>query len=114
MPLNTPRKSDAWDGFRDVVAFPAEDSETLTHVRCAISQDALAEHFGGLPGSVASLLGAFRRYRPAIERAASDKYDAQGKPDALVLQPADFARDGRDLGTIGAGSSRSPRPGLAR
>jgi len=91
VPLEMPRKSDAWDGFRDVVAFPAEDSVMNTPVGCAISEEALVAHFGALNGNIASLLGAFRRYRTVIERSASKKYDAQRKPSILVLTSEDLA-----------------------
>lgn len=90
MPLFMPHKSDTWDGFRDAVAFPAEDAAMSTPVGCAIAEEALVAHFGGVAGNVASLLGAFRRYRPAIERVASAKYDAEGRPDFVMLVADDF------------------------
>jgi hypothetical protein len=115
MPLSWPRKSDAWDGSADVVRFPGEDGDTLYLVGCAISQEALAEHFGGERGDVPSLLGAFRRYRAVIERVASDKYDAEGRPDEVTLRAQDFleSRGGGPLpGQIGPdlpGRGRRPQ-----
>lgn len=91
MPLNVPRKSDGWDGFRDMVAFPAEDSVTGSLVSCAITEEALRDHFLAELGNITSLLVVFRRHRPTIERAASGKYDAQGKPSFVVLLSSDFA-----------------------
>lgn len=90
MPLTMPRKSEAWDDFRDAVAFPAEDPSMGVPVSCAISDQALATHFGGIFGNLTSLVMAFRRYRPVIERAASAKYDNLGKPNIVLLTPEDF------------------------
>lgn len=109
VPLDMPRKSDAWDGFRDVVAFPAEDSLKNTPVGCAISEEALVNHFGGLSGNIASLLGAFRRYRAVIERAASDRYDGQGKPSFIVLSSDDFAIRDASESTKSPGESPSSK-----
>jgi hypothetical protein len=94
MPLNVPRKNDAWDGFRDMVAFPAEDGDTRAPVGCAITDQTLREHFGADVRNVTSLLRTFRRYRPMIEAAASSKYDALGKPEFVVLFSADFISSG--------------------
>jgi hypothetical protein len=106
VPLIVPRKNDAWDGFRDVVAFPAEDGDTKAPVSCAISDQTLRERFGADVTNVTSLLQAFRRHREAIERAASSKYDSLGKPDFVVLFSNDFAgSDGAPAGVI----SRSGR-----
>ncbi|MBL8691350.1 MAG: DUF1488 domain-containing protein [Rhodospirillaceae bacterium] len=91
MPLFMPGKSEAWDASRNAVAFPAEDAAAGTSIVCAISGDALTAHFGAIAGNVESVLDAFRRYRPAIERAASDKYDAAGRPAKLVLVATDFS-----------------------
>jgi hypothetical protein len=91
MPLFMPRKSDAWDSARDVIAFPAEDADTGAAIDCAISREALVTHFGGIATNVENLLDAFRRYRPAIESAASSKYDRASKPERLLLTARDFA-----------------------
>ena len=91
MPLFMPGKSEAWDGSRNAVVFPAEDAAAGTPVVCAMSEDALTAHFGASAGNVESALDAFRRYRPAIERAASDKYDAAGKAAKVVLVATDFS-----------------------
>jgi len=91
MPLYMPGKSEAWDASRNAVAFPAEDAAEGAPVVCAISEEALVGHFGALPGNPTSLVGAFRRYRPAIETAASRKYDAAAKPKMVILDAADFS-----------------------
>lgn len=90
MPLFMPGKSEAWDASCNAVAFPAEDAAAGTSIVCAISDEALSAHFGAIAGNVESVLDAFRRYRPAIERAASDKYDADGKPAKVILVATDF------------------------
>ncbi len=91
MPLYMPGKSEVWDAARRAVAFPAEDAAEGIPVVCAISEDALVGHFGALAGDTANLLDAFRRYRPAIETAASRKYDAAAKPKTVILESADFS-----------------------
>jgi hypothetical protein len=89
MPLRFPRKSDAWDGFRQAVAFPGEDEATGALVSCAIANAALTAHFGATPACMTSLLTCFRRHRTAIERAASTKYEA-GTPHSVMLVVSDF------------------------
>ncbi len=91
MPLYMPGKSEVWDASRRAVAFPAEDAAVGTPVACAISEDALVDHFGALAGNTTNLLDAFRRYRPAIETAASRKYDAAAKSRMVILDAADFS-----------------------
>ena len=95
MPLNMPRKSDAWDGFRGMVAFPAESRDSGAPVGCAISAEALRDCFGAEIGNITSLMQAFRRSRPTIEAAASAKYDVQGKPSFVVLLSEDLAENER-------------------
>jgi hypothetical protein len=89
MALNFPRKSDGWDGFRDAVCFAGEDAETRAPIACAITHEALIRAFGAERGNRTSLLVTFRRRRPAIERIASAKYDATGRPANVLLQPAE-------------------------
>lgn len=56
---------EAWDGNRDVVSFPAEINKQ--RINCAISWEALQDHFGGdnIPP-----LEAFRSNRSVIEGVA--------------------------------------------
>jgi hypothetical protein len=89
MALHFPRKSDGLDGFRDAVCFAGEDADTQTLVACAITHEALIRCFGAQRGNRTSLLTAFRRSRAAIERIASAKYDATGRPGNVMLQPAE-------------------------
>lgn len=91
MPLYMPGKSEAWEASRKAVAFPAEDAAEGSPVVCAISEEALIAHFGALAGNSTSLMDAFRRYRPAIETAASRKYDVAGKPKMVILDAADVS-----------------------
>lgn len=91
MALNFPKKSDGWDGFREAVAFPAEDEDSGATILCAITHAALVRHFGAVTGDRVSLLLAFRRYRPAIERIASAKYDATGRTPVVLLMPEEVA-----------------------
>jgi hypothetical protein len=93
MPLSWTRKTDAWDASANGVLFPAEDSDSLAPIGCTVSEEALVAYFGGERGEVPSLLGAFRRYRLLIERVASDKYDAGGRPAHIALAARDFAAD---------------------
>ncbi len=56
---------EAWDGNRDVISFPADVNNQ--QIRCAVSWEALQDHFGGndIPP-----LDAFRAKRSAIEGVA--------------------------------------------
>jgi hypothetical protein len=56
---------ETWDGTRLIVSFPAESSGL--RIDCAVSMEALQDHFGGnhLPP-----LEAFRAHRGQIERIA--------------------------------------------
>lgn len=56
---------EAWDGDRFAVSFPAE--EMSQRIRCAISWEALQDHFGG---DNVTPVEAFRANRCAIERIA--------------------------------------------
>jgi hypothetical protein len=56
-------------GDRGVVAFWAQDGKT--RVRCAISREALDDHFGG---DHRDKVEVFQQHRPAIEEKARRKY----------------------------------------
>ena len=90
-----------------LVEFPGEDSDTRSPVGCSISEAALADHFGGDRGDASNLLGAFRRYRAVIERSASKTYDAEGKPELVILRSA-------DIQTTTGPSAPTPQPGERR
>lgn len=57
---------------RMVVIFFASDGERK--ISCAISGEALADHFKSVFGSSANLLSAFRKNRRAIEHEVFRKY----------------------------------------
>jgi hypothetical protein len=56
---------EAWDGNRDVAAFPADVNGKRVH--CAVSWEALQDNFGG---NNISSLDCFRANRSAIEAKA--------------------------------------------
>lgn len=64
MPI-TFQKVEVWVGSRDIVTFPAEVNQK--RISCAISWEALQDHFGG--NSVPPL-DVFRANRQAIEAKA--------------------------------------------
>lgn len=64
MPLSFPAR-EAWDGSRLVVSFPADLDGSP--VRCAISLEALQDHFGA---DSAGPMEAFRTHRGAVETTA--------------------------------------------
>lgn len=53
---------EVWDGIRDVISFPADVNNQ--RIRCAVSWEALQDHFGG---NDISPLDAFCAKRSAIE-----------------------------------------------
>lgn len=67
---------EAWDGNRDVVAFPADADGKRIH--CAISWEALQDNFGG---SRSAPLDCFRSNRGAIE-AKAERFIRHGRFEA--------------------------------
>lgn len=88
MALTFPRQIRGWDLRRNIVNFLGEDGGTPTP--CAISMEALVDHFGAGRGSKQSCLAAFDRWRSAIQQKASEKYDAQDRTAAVLLRTVDF------------------------
>lgn len=88
MALTFPRQIRGWDLRRNTVNFLGEDDAQPRP--CAISMEALVEHFGAGKGSKQSCLAAFDRWRSAIHQKASDKYDAQVQKAAVLLRASDF------------------------
>lgn len=91
MPLAFGDAARSWDATLNAVVFAASDGGKP--VRCIVSADALAEHFGMTTADEANALRAFDRSRPTIEAAASRKYDrwklaASGE---VTLRKRDFA-----------------------
>ena len=73
MPLAFGDAARSWDATAKAVNFSASDG--TRPVRCTISADALADHFGLSGTDEMNALRAFDRCRPTIEEAASRKYD---------------------------------------
>jgi hypothetical protein len=93
MTLSFSRQIRGWDLRRNVVNFLAEDDdEPNVPIACAISMEALIEHFGARDHSKQACLTAFDRWRMAIERKAIEKHAAQSEkgPLPILLQKSDF------------------------
>jgi Protein of unknown function (DUF1488) len=88
MALTFPRQIRGWDLRRNIVNFLGEDGGDPRP--CAISMEALIDHFGAGRGSKQSCLAAFDRWRSAIQQKASDKYDAQDQKAFVLLRASDF------------------------
>ena len=73
MPLAFGDATRSWDATAQGVVFPAKDGNNP--VRCVVSADALAAHFGMASADEMNALRAFDRCRPVIEQAAARKYD---------------------------------------
>ncbi len=74
-----------YDFDRDIVAFPAEDASG-ERVRCAISREALDDHFGADGQTNDQRVETFRRHRQEIERMAREVYlHSPVPPDGSVL-----------------------------
>lgn len=90
MALSFPRQIRGWDLRRNVVNFIAQDdTEPEVAVACAISMEALMEHFGARNSGKQACLTAFDRWRAAIEKKASEKHTVQSK-GAILLRKSDF------------------------
>jgi Protein of unknown function (DUF1488) len=68
MEITFPAKPAEFRGWNLTVGFVARVDDR--HVDCAISAEALEDHFGAESPDPDDLLAAFDRNRPAIERAA--------------------------------------------
>lgn len=90
MALSFPRQIRGWDLRRNVVNFIAQDETTPeAAIACAISMEALIEHFGARNNGKQACLAAFDRWRAAIEKKANEKHMAQSK-GAILLRKSDF------------------------
>ena len=93
MTLSFSRQIRGWDLRRNVVNFLAEDGdEPNVPIACAISMEALIEHFGARDHSKQACLAAFDRWRMAIEGKASEKHAARSEkgPQPILLRKSDF------------------------
>lgn len=92
MALSFPRQIRGWDLRRNVVNFIAQDdTEPGVPIACAISMEALAEHFGARNNSKQACLAAFDRWRDAIEKKASEKHSVQASKGQILLRKNDFS-----------------------
>jgi hypothetical protein len=83
-----------YDGSRDVIFF---DGTSLGHpVRCAVSGEALEDHFGADGGGQNGRLEAFRKHRSKIERHLRTKYLSEPVEEAetVLLRTADVKNSG--------------------
>jgi fido (protein-threonine AMPylation protein) len=79
--LKFPEPVERYDFDRDVIVFWGRDGET--RVRCAISREALDDHFGG---DDKDKLEVFRVNRVVIEQEARRKcFDGETEPDGSIL-----------------------------
>ena len=79
--LNFPDKDAHYDTLREIALFDGNDGERTIH--CAISREALEDHFDG---DDKNPLAVFRANRDRIEHEARRKYLAgQLKADGLIL-----------------------------
>jgi uncharacterized protein DUF1488 len=92
MALSFPRQIRGWDLRRNVVNFIAQDeTEPGVPIACAISMEALIEHFGARNNGKQACLAAFDRGRTAIEKRASEKYGLQASKGQILLRKSDFS-----------------------
>lgn len=71
-PIDFPEKIERYDSSRDVVLFAARTRDG--EINCAISGEALEDHYGAKGTSRRARLAAFKAHRPEIEEAARQKF----------------------------------------
>lgn len=92
MTLSFPRQIRGWDLRRNIVNFIAQDdTDPEVTIACAISMEALIEHFGARSSSKQACLAAFDRWRGAIETKANEKHAIQAEKGSILLRKSDFA-----------------------
>ena len=67
-----------------------DDTKPDLAVACAISMEALIEHFGARNSGKQACLAAFDRWRAAIEKKANEKHDLQATNSQILLRKSDF------------------------
>ncbi|MFA8359046.1 DUF1488 domain-containing protein [Burkholderia ubonensis] len=82
MQISFPVEQPAYCGPDLLLAFPALVEGG--RVRCAITAEALEDHFGAASPREQDLADAFSRHRPVIERAARDMLEAVGGRPVLL------------------------------
>lgn len=91
MALSFSRQIRGWDLRRNVVNFIAQDdTDPEVAIACAISMEALIEHFGARNSSKQACLAAFDRWRTAIEKKADEKHAVQAAKGSILLRKSDF------------------------
>jgi hypothetical protein len=91
MTLSFPRQIRGWDLRRNVVNFIAQDdAEPGIAIACAISMEALIEHFGARNNGKQACLDAFDRWRGAIEQKANEKHSVEAAKGGILLRKSDF------------------------
>lgn len=82
--IEFPEKVERYDFDRDVVLFAGKTIDG--EITCAVSREALEDHFGAHGSRARAHLAAFRANRPAIEDAARRKLTAgQRETDGSIL-----------------------------
>lgn len=82
--IDFPDKIETYDDLREIVLFPGDTGDG--EITCAISVEALEDHFGVRGASRRARLAAFRAHRPEIEDVARRKLAAhQREPDGSIL-----------------------------
>jgi len=82
--IEFPEKVERYDFDRDLVLFAGKTPEG--EITCAISGEALENHFGGRGSNARARLAAFRANRSAIEYAARRKLAAREREtDGSIL-----------------------------
>ena len=85
-----PDKVERYDSDRDAVLYLARTAER--EITCAISGEALEDHFGARGAGERSRLAAFRANRKAIEAAARRKFESgrREKDGSILVRSADL------------------------
>ena len=82
--ITFPDKIERHDPDRDVILFPGRTA--AGEITCAVSGEALEDHFGARGTSRRSRLGAFRAHRDDIEATARRMLDSgRREPDGSVI-----------------------------
>lgn len=83
-PITFPAKVERYDGERDLVLFAARTGDG--EIDCAVSGEALEDHYGARGASERARLAAFRAHRSEIEEAARRKFTARSlERDGSIL-----------------------------
>jgi transcriptional regulator with XRE-family HTH domain len=82
--LEFPDDAARYDDNRDVILFRGQSAGKV--VNCAISREAIEDHFKPKGGGNAARIAAFKRHRRTIEELAERKFRArQMEPDGTLL-----------------------------